>query len=83
MPERVIVQFIMHSRRRTVDLEIPLDMTARELLLALNQAYVLGIAADKMAESSLSCERPTALLRGNRTLREIGLRNGSAIHFTR
>ena len=83
MLDHVMVQFIMHSRRRAVDLEIPLDMTARELLLALNQAYVLGIELDKMSECYLSCERPTALLRGNRTLREIGLRNGSVIHFTR
>lgn len=83
MPDHVIVQFNMHRRGRVVDLEVPLDMTARELLLALNQAYVLGIAADKMADCYLSCERPTALLRGNRTLREIGLRNGSVIHFTR
>ena len=83
MLERVIVQFQMHRRGRSVDLEIPLDMTARELLLALNQAYVLGIATDRMEECYLSCERPTALLRGNRTLREICLRNGSVIHFTR
>ena len=30
MPDHVIVQFQMHKRGRTVDLELPLDMTARE-----------------------------------------------------
>lgn len=83
MPDHVIVQFQMHKRERTVDLELPLDMTARELLVALNQAYALGVAVDQMAQCYLSCEFPTALLRGNRTLREIGLRDGSIIHFTR
>lgn len=80
MDGKVIVVFQMHKREKQVDLELPLEMTARELAAALNQAYALGLENDTMY---LTCENPTALLRGGRTLESFGLRNGSIIHFTR
>lgn len=80
MDDKVIVLFQMHKRGKQVDLELPLDMTAHELVTALNQAYALGLENDAMY---LACENPTALLRGGRTLKAFGLRNGSTIHFTR
>lgn len=80
MDSKVIVTFQMHKRGRQVDLELPLDMTAHELVAALDQAYALGLGNDGMY---LACENPTALLRGSRTLETFGLRNGSVIHFTR
>lgn len=80
MDDKVIVTFQMHKRERQVDLELPLNMTAHELVTALNQAYALGIGNESMY---LACENPIALLRGGRTLETFGLRNGSVIHFTR
>ena len=43
----------------------------------------LGIRTEDLGQCYLSCENPVALLRGRRTLREIGLRDGSIVHFTR
>lgn len=80
MHGKVIVLFQMHKRGQQVDLELPLEMTARELVTALDQAYELGLENDAMY---LACENPIALLRGERTLAAFGLRNGSVIHFTR
>ena len=83
MDDKIIASFVMHRRNRRVDLVLPLDMTAHELVLALNQAYELGIRTEDLGQCYLSCENPVALLRGRRTLREIGLRDGSIVHFTR
>lgn len=77
-----IVVLDLVKRGITVDLEIPLDITANELVLALNTAYNIGIDVKDMANCYLKAERPIALLRGNRLLREFGVCNGTVIHVT-
>lgn len=64
------------------DLEIPLDISANELVLALNMAYDLGIDTSNIKDCYLKAENPIALLKGNKTLSEFGLRNGSVINYT-
>lgn len=64
------------------DLEVPLDISANELCAALFQQYVPGQEED-MAQYYLRAERPIALLRGEHTLREYGIRDGSVINITR
>lgn len=83
MTDHAVVMFRMHRRNRQVDLAVDLDMTAHELVLGLNQAYVLGLDPEDLSQCYLACENPTALLRGRRTLRAFGVRTGSVVHFTR
>lgn len=83
MEDHIIVTFEMHKRGRGVDLELPLDMTAMELVEGLNKAYVLGIDLEDPAQCYMACQNPIALLKGMKTLREYGLHNGSVIHYTR
>ena len=64
------------------DLEVPLDISASELCSALFQKYVPEQFGD-MQRYYLRAERPIALLRGERTLRECGLRDGSVINLVR
>ena len=64
------------------DLEIPLDISANELCSSLFQMY-LPEHFGNMQHYYLKAERPIALLRGERTLREYGLRDGSVITITR
>lgn len=64
------------------DLEVPLDISANELCAALFQCYMPDRAGD-VQQYYLKSERPIALLRGERTLREYGLRDGSVINITR
>ena len=64
------------------DLEIPLDISANELVFALNMAYDLGIDTSNIKDCYLKAENPIALLKGNKTLSEFGLRNGSVINYT-
>lgn len=80
--EIAIVVFNIIKRNFTVDLEIPLNITANELVTALNTAYELGIDTSDIKNCYLKAENPIALLRGNKTLNEYGIRNGSIINYT-
>lgn len=77
-----IVEFEAKEKAICVDLEIPLDITANELVFALNKAYELGIDTTNIKNCYLKAEKPIALLKGNKTLEEYGIRNGSIIYYT-
>jgi len=77
-----IIVFNIIKRQFSVDLEVPLNITANELVVALNTAYELGIDTSNIKNCYLKAENPIALLRGNKTLSEYGIRNGSVITFT-
>lgn len=80
--ETAIIVFNIIKRNFTVDLEVPLDISANDLVNALNTAYNLGIQTFDIKNCYLKAENPIALLKGNKTLAEFGLRNGSIINFT-
>lgn len=80
--ETAIIILNITKRNFTVDLEIPLDISANDLVNALNTAYELGIDTSDIKNCYLKAENPIALLKGNKTLAEFGLRNGSVINFT-
>lgn len=80
--ETAIIIFNIVRRGFSADLEVPLDITANELVVALNSAYELGIDTSNIRNCYLKAENPIALLRGNKSLEEFGLRNGSIINFT-
>ena len=80
--ETAIIILYITNRNYTVDLEVPLDISANELVVALNSAYELGIDTSDIKNCYLKTENPIALLRGNKTLAEFGLRNGSIIIYT-
>ena len=80
--ESSIVIFKMHKRRKTVDIEVPNNISANDLVIALNSAYDLGIDTSDIKNCYLKSENPVALLHGNKTLEEYGIRNGSVINFT-
>ena len=82
MKQKAVVVFQIPQRKFSVDLEIPLDITAKELVAALNAAYELGIDTSDIKNCYLQAENPIALLRGNRILEEFGLRSGSVIYYT-
>lgn len=77
--DKIIITVRFLRRNREEDVEVPLHITANELIVGLNGAYRLGIDTDDVLNCFLKAENPIALLRGNRTLAECGLRNGSMI----
>lgn len=70
------------KQKASADLEVPLDISANELVIALNTAFNLGIDTSDIKNCYLKAENPIALLKGNKTLSEYGIRNGSVINFT-
>lgn len=80
--ETAVIIFNIIQREFSADLEVPLEITANELVLALNTAYSLGIDTTDIKNCYLKSENPIALLRGNKTLKEFGIRNGSIVNFT-
>ena len=83
MEEKAVVVFINQESKKQVDLEIPLEITANDLVLALNEAYGLGIDTNDIFNCYRVAENPIAFLRGNKTLKEFGIRNGSYIIYRR
>lgn len=73
----ITVRFL--RRNKEEDVEVPVHITANELIVGLNEAYRLGIDTNDVLNCFLKAENPIVLLRGNRTLAECGLRNGSMI----
>lgn len=80
--ETAIIIFNISKRAESYDLEVPLNITANELVNALNTAYKLKIDTSDIKNCYLKAENPIALLRGNKTLEEFGIRTGSIINFT-
>lgn len=83
MEEKLIVKFIHVKRNEKMDLQIPADLTANELVLALNQGLELGINTRDIAQCYLKATNPVALLKGNRLLADFGLHHGTEIWFDR
>ena len=81
MNDKAIIEFKVISKKLSVDLEIPLDISANDLVLALNSAYDLGIDTSNIKNCYLKAENPIALLRGNKTLAQYGIHNGSVISY--
>ena len=80
--ETAIIVFNITKRNFTVDLEVPLDISANDLVNALNTAYELGIDTSDIKNCYLKMENPISLLKGNKLLFDFGMRNGSVINFT-
>ena len=82
MTDSVVVIFKNVEKNINVDLEVPLYITARELVIGLNEAYDLDIDINDIKKCYLKVDNPVMLLRGNMLLRDAGIRNGSVISYS-
>lgn len=83
MKEKVILQFEREKTGECIDIEVPLEITANELLYSLNQGLRLGIDLSDMSQCYLTTENPIALLKGDILLSEFGIHDGTKICFNR
>ncbi len=83
MEETAIVQFQNCGDKLWTDIEVPLGITANDLVLALNKTFNLGMDTDNIFSCHLVAENPIVFLRGNKTLKEFGIRNGTLITYKR
>ncbi len=79
----IVIIFKNNLNNTSIDLEVPLDISANDLVIALNKAYDLGIDITNQKNCYLKAENPFILLRGSKKLSDYGLRNGSIINFTK
>lgn len=82
MENKAIVIFKITKRKFETDLEIPLNISANDLVIALNTAYNLGIDTSDVSNCYLKAENPIVLLKGNKELSKFGVRNGTIINYT-
>lgn len=80
--DRIVVVLHMHKQGRTIDLDIPLDISAYELIKGLNDGLKLGLDTGDITKCHLKTENPIAFLKGNKSIRDYGLRNGTIINYT-
>lgn len=83
MEETAIVEFVNIMDDSATEIEVPLNITANDLVRALNGAFQLKMDMENIFSCYLVAENPIAFLRGNKTLKEFGIRNGSLIIFKR
>ncbi len=83
MKKSVIVIFDNQKNNKKMDIEVPLNISANELIYGLNKGLGLGINTDDVAECYLCMDNPKALLRGDDELEKFGIHDGSVIKFNR
>ncbi len=79
MEEKAMIQFINENADFSAELEVPLDITANDLIIALNEAFHLEMDTENIFNCYLVAESPVAFLRGNKLLSDFGICNGSRI----
>lgn len=82
MKDNVVVEFQNMTDNSVTEIETPISITANDLVLALNDAFSLGMDTDNIFSCYLVSENPIAFLRGNKMLQEFGIRNGTRIIFS-
>ena len=68
--ERITVIFSWHERELIMDLDIPLNITANELIIGLNEGLKLGMDTRELPKCYLKTENPIAFIRGNKLLKD-------------
>ncbi len=81
MAEKIIMVLNIPKRNEVHDIEVPLDITVNDLIMALNTAYDLKIDMEDITKRYLKTENPIKLLKGSRKLADYKLKNGTFINI--
>lgn len=81
MKDTIVLIFQYTFSGRQLDIEVPKDITANDLLYGLNEGLKLGIDIYNRKTAYLVAKNPRVLIRGIRRLEQLGLRDGSVILF--
>lgn len=79
MKDKFVLVIGFLEKGLTEELEVPADISADELILALNQIYDLGLNPENVFSFYLKADNPKVLLYGKQTLKDFGVRNGTII----
>ncbi len=81
MKDTAVVEFISMDTKYKRELEVPLDISADDMIEAISQAFQLPKVSQEGTEGYLIGENPIAFLHGRKTLREYGIHNGSILIY--
>ncbi len=81
MKNTFMLIFENRKTKETVDIEVPKNITANELVMALNKGFRLGLDINNPAKCFLRAKNPIALIRGDMLLEEYHLHDGSIIWY--
>jgi len=81
MKDRIVIVIIDRKLGLYDDLEVPVDLTANDLIMALQNMYSIEKKMDTPFDYYLKSNFPKALLKGEKTLAEYGLHDGSEIYL--
>lgn len=79
MAETIMMVFEKTKTNESFDIEVPLDITAEELLRGLNIGLKLGLDLSNPSQSYLISENPIALIKGSTVLKDFNLHNGTVL----
>ena len=77
--EKAVIRFKYKGCGEYIDIEVPLNITANEFIYGLNKGLCLGIDTNDISKYYMCCNNPRVLIKGEKTLKELGIRNGSSI----
>lgn len=81
MKDTAVVMVYIPERNIREDLEIPLNITANELIQAIASIYSLELRQDALETYYLKADSPKCLIRSGKTLKEFGIREGTEIRI--
>lgn len=82
MDDRAVVRVCIAATGEVHDVDVPLDISAGELLLGLNEAYNLGLGIEDPMRCFVKAENPVVLMHGRKSLGQYGIMDGSIINIT-
>lgn len=82
MKKTAVIILNIHSKGISKDIEVPLDITANDLVIALNATYDLKIDTHDIRKCYLKTENPIALLHGNKMLKDYGVHDCTILNIT-
>lgn len=74
MKDKIVVIYKNSKNNQVMDIEVPNDISADEFVSAMNE----GMHLEKTKEYMCS-KNPRALIKGSKTLAQLGIRNGTTI----
>ena len=81
MKDTAVVMVYIPERNIREDLEIPLNITANELIQAIASIYSLELRQNTLETYYLKADSPKCLIQGGETLKEFGIREGTEIRI--
>lgn len=79
--DKKTITVIFRNAGRELLLEIPTFISGQDFIIALNETYNLGIDITDLQQCYLQSENPIALVKGNKSLDDYGLRDGTVVYY--